>query len=954
MGRRTELVQLEQAWTAVTGGARQVIFLGGEPGAGKSRLLSEVCRVLDRRGATVLLGSCVADFGPPYQPFVDPIDHLLSGSLELTPPCRERLARLAGRLPVPDGIAATLPEPEYRRDLYEAAVDAVRVLAGRGPLVLALEDVHWAGAAALQLLVHLVEGAAECPLLVLATHRTTEPDRSTALVTTIAHLYRLDGVRRLDLPGLATEDIAEYLLQEGRLPAHRARVAAALLQDQTGGNPFLLRELWRDLAARGAAADNAGMIRAAQAPPSVRDSVQGRLARMEPPERQTVEIAAVIGEEVDLATVLAVSAWGEDSTLAALDAAAAFGLLEPAGPSGTSFRFVHALTRQAVLDLMPATGRARQHARIATIVESSFPVSERRTQRLAYHYAQAQALGHTAAAVRHLTDAAQSAARGLAHEDAATWYEQAAALVDEPVPRNDLLSRAARCHLLAGDFARARGLYEEVAATADPPRRLAAGIGYEAASWRPGRPGHRAVELLTEAMRGIDHDPADPLYVRALAALGRGLAFTGDASQAAVLGRAAVDHARALGDPTLLAHALQASLWNGLRPDDAPDKLARATELSRLAELTGDLGQLGPAAYYRAVISYLQGEPAGLVEAHRDLVRVARSTGETFFDYMAGCVRYARQFMVGDLAEADRTCAALLEMGAGFGSDDTEGASSVQTFMIRRETGAVEQVRPLISGAESPQTHWAPGLLALYTELGLDAPAARLLHWLLDDRVDRYRDSAQWPCVLVFLVEAALRVGDRPALAALRPMLADYAGANLVAGQFVAVFGSADRYLGRTDAMLGRPGAEDALQAAVAMDHLMGATLHEAESLAALAVYLRGAGGDRRRVDDLTAQARRLGDPRGLTRVLRMLERPRGGGVEESGLTGREQEVLRLISDGLANREISARLVISENTVANHVRSILLKTGAGNRTQAAMYASAHGLLGDGHRSEGAQ
>ncbi|HEX2075968.1 MAG TPA: AAA family ATPase [Geodermatophilus sp.] len=941
VGRRAELDCLEELWAAVTAGARQVAFLGGEPGAGKSRLLAEFCTVLHGRGATVLLGTCAAEFGPPYQPFVEPVEALLAGLGDGAP---EALGRLAGRAAVDDAR-----EPDTRRERYDAAVDAVRAAARHGPVVLALEDLHWSGSAGLQLLGHLVERTAEFPVLVLATYRTTAPERSAALTATIAHLYRLDGVRRLDLAGLETEDIAEYLRQEARLPLHRARMTAALLRDQTGGNPFLLRELVREATARGVGAVPGA---AARAPLSVRDMVASRLDRLTVPERQTLELAAVVGEEADVATVLAVSAWSRDTTLAALDTAVAFGLLEPAGGL---FRFPHTLARQAVLDLMPATRLAREHVRVASILEASGATSDRRVQRLAYHYAQGQALGYAAQAVRYLTEAARAASRSLAHEDAGRWLEQAASLTDDPPQRHRLQLSAAGEHLLGGDFARARALFEKVAGEAAPRDRLEAAIGYEAASWRPGLPGHRAVELLTEALRGVPHDPADPLYVRALAGLGRALAFTGATEEAGVLGRRAVALARERGDDGLLAAALQASLWHGLRPTDAPAKLARARELTRLAERTGDLSSLGPAAYYRGVISYLHGDPGGVAEAHEEMVRVARAAGDPFFDYMAGCVRYARQFVVGDFAGAERTCTELLELGASFGTDDTEGSSAVQTFMIRRETGAVEQVRPLVTGREPPDGHWAPGLLALYTELGLDEPAHRVLRWLLDGRLAPYEDSAQWPCVLAFLAEAALHLDDEEALRLIRPRLAEYAGLNLIAGQFVAVFGSADRCLGAVDSRLGRASAGEELEAALAMDTRMGATLHRAHSLAALAAHLRRAGDSGPRVPELAEEARRLAGSLGLPRVLRALGPPGRGAPSRAGaagsapsrpagLTSREAEVLRLVGAGLLNREISERLVISENTVANHIRSILAKTGAGNRTQAAMFAAEHGLL----------
>ncbi|MGY1640925.1 AAA family ATPase [Geodermatophilus sp. SYSU D00703] len=936
VGRRGELSCLEELWTAVLGGARQVAFLGGEPGAGKSRLLAEFCTLLHDRGATVLLGTCAAELGPPYQPFVEPLDALLAATGPGGP--RDALARLVGR-------ADDSAEPDTRRELYDAAVGAVGALTRTGPVVLALEDLHWSGAAGLQLLGHLVERTAESPLLVLATHRTTAPERSAALTAAIAGLYRLDGVRRLDLAGLSTEDIAEYLAHEARVPEHRARVAAALLRDRTGGNPFLLRELLREAA---------GTVPGpgAAAPLSVQDMLSGRLERLSAPERQTLELAAVMGEECDLATLLAVTAWGEDTTLAALDTAVAYGLLEPAGPA---FRFPHSLARQAVLDLMPATRRAREHLRVAAALEATGAVSDRRTQRLAHHYAQGAALGAADRAVHYLTEAAQAASRSLAHEDAARWYEQAAALAEDPAQRYRLLLSAAGAHLLGGDFARARGLFEQVAGAAGPRERLEAAIGFEGASWRPGLLGHRAVELLTEALRGVVHDATDPLYVRGLARLGRALAFTGADAQSGELGRRALELARALGDDALLADALEASLWNGLRPSDVPGKLARATELTRLAARTGDPAPLGPAGYWRAALAYQQGDPEALASAYWDVSRMARAMGEPYYEYIAGCIRYGRQFCAGDFAGADRTCTELLERGASFGTDDTEGSSAVQTFMVRRETGALEAVRALVTGEEPPDGHWAPGLLALYTELGLDRAAHRVLHWLLDGGLERYED-AQWPCVLAFTVEAALHLGETDVLRELRPRVAEYAGTNLRAGQFVAVFGSADRYLGAVDSALGRDSAVPLLEAALDMDTRMGATVHRAQSLAALADHLRRTGGSARRATALADEAGQLARDLGLRRVLRALRptavpSPAAKPSRPAGLTAREAEVLRLLGEGLLNREISERLVISENTVANHVRSILAKTGAGNRTQAAMYAAAHGLLDGSDRQQ---
>jgi DNA-binding CsgD family transcriptional regulator len=935
VGRQAELAALAETWTQVLRGCRQVVVVGGEPGVGKSRLVAEQCTALHGQGARVLVGTCVPDLGLPYQPFVEPVEALLDG-----PPVHasagEHLRVVAGR-----NRGLTDPqEPEHRRQLYGSVVEALRELSRLEPLVLALEDLHWAGAPALELLTHLVERTPESRLLVLVTHRTTAPDRSAPLVGSLARLHRLDGVRRLDLHGLETEDVTEYLVREAGVPGHQARGPAAVLRDQTGGNPFFLRELWRDLSGRGGL--SAVGPEQLAAPASIRDALQSRLLGLSEPQRQTLELAAAVGEEVDLPTLLSASAWSRDTTLLALDDGVAHGLLECVAPG--RYRFPHALARQAVAELMPPTRRAHQHARVAEVLERRPAGSAGRAQALAHHYTQAQALGYGDKAVRYLVEAARAAEHALAHEDAARSFELAADLeADAP---DALRLAAARSHLLGGDFARARALAEQVAASPGRAERLQAAVLYEAAAWRPGLPGHRAVELLTDGLATGPQDADDPLRVRALASLGRALAFTGDTEAARDVGSAALARARALGDDALLGHALQASLWHGLRPQDVPAKLARATELSALADRTGDLSQLGPAAYYRGVISYVQGDPTGWASAQADLVRMSQRTGQDFFAYMAGCLDYGRRFVTGDFAGAEQTCRALLDLGERFGSDGTEGPSAVQTFMLRRETGAVQQVRRLVTGEEKPTGYWAPGLLALYTELDLDGPAARLLRWVRGDQLAQHRESADWPAVLVFLVEAALHLQDAAAAEQLRPELAEYSGRNLVAGQFVALFGSADRYLGAVDSLLGDPAAEQELACALELDTRTGAPVHQAQTLAATVVHRRRVGADGADVDRLVRRTRAIAEPLGLVRPLRAVGRvpvpvP---GQRPAGLTAREGEVLSLLVEGLSNREIAERLVVSEHTAANHVRSILAKTGSANRTQAAMYAAGHDLL----------
>jgi DNA-binding CsgD family transcriptional regulator len=260
-------------------------------------------------------------------------------------------------------------------------------------------------------------------------------------------------------------------------------------------------------------------------------------------------------------------------------------------------------------------------------------------------------------------------------------------------------------------------------------------------------------------------------------------------------------------------------------------------------------------------------------------------------------------------------------------------------YMVRRETGALEAVRPLVDVVRQAHATWEPGLLALYTELGLTGPAQSLLHRLLEGSdVSQARQPwwGQWTAVLVFLAEAAVALRDADAARRLRPLLAPFTGRQLLAGHFVALFGPADAYLASLDSVLGDDeSAERLFERALAQNRLLGSVVHRAAILAAWADHMRSRGDLSRRCKQMRDEARRLAASTGQVRLIRMLDTPT---EHAAGLTAREIDVLRLISQGRSNRDIAAELRITENTAANHVRSILIKTGAANRTQVAMMA----------------
>lgn len=956
VGRRAELERLEEVWAAVEDDRRQVVFVGGEPGVGKTRLVAEAAAALRGHGARVFWGACREDLDIPYRPFVA----ILEQALEQAPP--ETLREIPPEAAAPllrltaaasrhwPGSSEPSADNESRPVLFDAVLRVLLAVIEQGPLVLVLEDLHWAPEPTLALLSHVAESTAGERLLVLATRRTTSPDRTDAVTYTLADLHRLDGVERIDLVGLATEDVAEYLLRQAGVSRAAARSAAPVLRDLTGGNPFFLEEFWHDLAARGGL--TAMRSWTAHAPRSIQDALARRLAAFTRDHAHIIELAAAAGDPIDTGLLVAASDLDTDIVLEGIDFGVSAGLLV-SGTDDSGYRFAHALARQAVLARMSSTDRAAAHARVADVLERRLGEDDPGLiAQLAHHYEQARALGHQEKAVHYLVLAAQQAVRSLAPGEAAVLYERAAQQhAEQGPPRADLLLTAARCHMHAGEFTTARRTYADLASSASPRTRLLAAIGHEDASARPGVNGQPSLVMLSEALEGAALDRGDPLYVRALASIGRASAFTGDARRAREWGEEALRRARADGDEELIADALGRTLWQGMTPKLAPELLSRAVELYAIGSRLGDDDHRGPAAFYRSVFSYIVGDEPAWTSAQHDLTDLALSRGQPFFRYVAGCSRYAHRYSLGDYAAADRIVAWLEQFNDHF-DGATEGSWGVQQFMLRRVTGQLAQVRPFVSGKEDPEEHWLPGLLALYTELEMWEPAARVLT-LLCDQIDDVRTGAQWGGVLAFMTDATVRLEDATSARLLRPLLTDYADANLMAGQFIGVFGSADRRVAELDSVLGAPSADLGFERALAMDRRMGAVTHQAETLAAWSRHRargQGTAGGPTAVglaDEAGALARRIGH-HGVLRDLDAVAAPEAVRPPlPNGLTEREVEVLRLVAEGLSNREIGERLFLSANTAANHVRSILSKTRAPNRTKAAIFATEHGLLRPG-------
>ena len=294
-GRERELAQLRALLPRTVGEGRRAALVAGEPGSGKSRLVRELAGELADEGAIVLYGDCDAVVGSPYAPFATALVELARGGgmgpavLDGLGASKADLARLVPELaagPLARAGGSSDADAERLR-LHTAVTELLVAVSDEAPVLLVLEDLHWADASTLLLVRHLVRSGAAARMLVVATFRDTEADVAAELSEALVDVYRTEGVVRIRLGGLADAELAEFIrLAAGAEPTEEL---TGVVRDLTGGNAFLVTELWRELVDEGAVAigpSAARLVRPASelgTPATVREVANQRLQRLSAP-----------------------------------------------------------------------------------------------------------------------------------------------------------------------------------------------------------------------------------------------------------------------------------------------------------------------------------------------------------------------------------------------------------------------------------------------------------------------------------------------------------------------------------------------------------------------------------------------------------------------------------------------------------------------------------------------
>jgi len=955
VGRSAELERLRTLLPRADGEERRIVLLGGEAGSGKSRLAREFAAEAADAGVLVLYGAADAVVRTPYGPFVEALDQLVrtldADELRAALPAGAgELARLLPDLGQPAPRRDADPDTERHR-LHTAVVDLLTGVTRRRAALLVLEDGHWADAATLLLLRHLARASGP-RLLLLATFRDTDADVPDALAETLADLRRYD-VMRMRLSALSHDEVGDFVRRAGGTGPH---TLAAALHALTEGNAFLLCELWRALIETGAIELSGGAIRIHRppeelgSPESVREVVSQRLSRLAPPTADLLELAATAGTEFELDVVRRAAGLGDAELLEALDEAFRSGMIDEVPGRGLVWRFAHELVRRALYDRLSGPRRAELHLRVGEALEGGGRSSGRALADLAHHFAAAAPFGPPDRAVEYNARAARAATAALAFDEAAAHLRTAIELAGDPRPEY-LLALGEASHR-GGHALEALEAFRAAAAIGrergDPELLAEAAIGYEEACWRPNMTEHGAVGLLQEAADALGREDSS-LRVGLLGGLARALDIQGHRERAALARADAVAMARRLGDRGGLATVLMRSYWSHGKTS-VQEILDMLTEARDIGEQLGDTEILAEAMSWRVPALVSLCDLASAERGLPTLLETAERTAQPFMLHVAEQYASALALCAGRLGDAETIARRSYEWGRLLTGRDSSAIYGIQMFSVRREQGRLAELAPVVrvlaADAERDGA-WRPSLVALLVELGMEAEARRELRRVALDGLDPFRE-ALWLASLVYLTDACSALGDEAVAELIYPELEPFAGGVVMIGHLVACYGAADRYLGMLAATLGEPErAAEHFERALELDGRMGSPTWYAHSAFEYARFLLARGrSERRRGLALLGEAARLAEHIGM---LALLQRARALGPHSASnglpdrLSPREAQILGLVARGMSNRQLGRTLCISEHTAANHVRSILRKTGCANRTEAASYAHRLGI-----------
>jgi DNA-binding CsgD family transcriptional regulator len=962
IGRSAELAELEAALAEAADERPSIVFLAGESGVGKSRLLAELERRAVEDGTLVLAGDCV-DLGEselPYVPLVAALRPLArSGDPALTEPVRAAVA------PLLPGLAPATSEAEdgAQARVFEGLLSLLNALGEQRPVLLLIEDLHWADRSTRAALAFLARSLVAERVLLVCSYRPDELHRRHPLRPLLAEVERNARARRVTIEPLTREELADQLADILGAPPEAELLERLWIR--SGGNPLYCEEL---LAA--------GLDGRGAAPDTLRDALMLRVEHLSEPAQEILRLVAV-GQRTDHPLLAGTSGLDERTLRDALREAVDSHIL--VADDDGRYRFRHALLREVVEDDLLPGERAALHLALARALEQRVDdqAGAVLTAAVAHHFA---AAGEQPAALEWSVHAATAAERVYAHGEAGALLERALELWDR-VPDAEqragedhvgLLWRAGQAASALGHPARQLALYEsaldELDPATDPHRasKMLEGVARAQRSLNRPKSSIATLERALELVEGAD-GKAGEARARLLAGLARGRMLDGRFGDSAQTARQALDATIAAGLRWAEGHArntLGFSLAMIGEVDEGAEQLRHAIRIARERD---DLADLSDAYVNYSDMLHILGrsdEARAVTLEGREVVGGRRPIATMWLD----CQLSEFAYDVGDWEESEHRLPDPLRW-TGVHTRVNLNLRKAHLLVGRGSHEAAREVMTELTelAADSSEPQFVGPVATLTAELrrregDLDAARAAIdrgldqMEFCTDDAARVSAVAAAGVTIEADAAQRARDLGDKEAeTAAVRrvdDLLSRVAAAAvrtrpIECALLLSARAEAGRAAGRPDpaafaraaqawAELTRPEPAAILRWREAEAHIARGDREAATAAACAAEEIAvrlGAGWLRGEIEGLAARAR-------LDIAAEDDEEPADEPEEDDGfgLTSRERQVLALVAEGATNREIGAQLFMAEKTASVHVSRILSKLNVRSRTEAAAVA----------------
>jgi class 3 adenylate cyclase len=844
VGRADEFMALRTLWKEAAAGQRAAVFIQGEPGAGKTRLAVELGRAVHADGALVLAGRCDEEVGVPYQPFAEALRHFVDHTHDADD-LALRLGRYSGDLvrlvpEVADRVAGLRPSPGSDADserlrLFDAVASwLAKAGAEREPVLLVLDDLHWAVKPTLLMLRHLLTTTETEALLVVVTYRDSDLSSGHPLAELLADLHRVPRVERFALAGLDERGVGDFLAAADHEPGGRSVEVARTIHSETGGNPFFVGEVLRHLREYGAVG----------IPEGVRAMVGRRLRRLADPTYRMLRAAAVLGAEFELDTLRAMlraepDGFDAEAFLAGLEEAEAALLIGEVPGGAVTYRFSQTIVRATLYDELSAARRQILHGRAGAAIEEVHAGSlDACLPALAHHFDAAGPSGHPARAVDYSARAGDQALARLAFEQAVLFYDRALAGTERAAGgsgserRGELLLCRARARAASGD----QGALDDYLAAAALARERhdvdalgMAALGVADVWVASSYLSHQVQrELLEEALAG-QGGATTMLRARLAARLAGELAWTPKSlDRRRQLAAESVEVARHLDDPATLAACLDSTTFAVWIHGERTRRRAAGEEIVALATRVRDPEVALKGYAWCHIASLEEGDPIALDAALDAYEACADEVGQARYLWYALTRRTMRAILTGALDEGEAMARQALASGRAQGEGDAESLYACQMSLIWQERPTNEAAEHLEMRrrswiTEPPTAALQPvtrtHAIALAVGAGQPAEIRRELDGLMDFGIANLEPSMAWTSTCAGAAIAAAQVGTEDEVAQLYELIRPASGVNAFCFGAVSYWGSLDHHLGVLAGRLGLWDQAEAHLAAAAADH---------------------------------------------------------------------------------------------------------------------------------------